>query len=101
MYFYYFLQAIRMLPKWFPSWIITLMQISQMFVGTFIVAMATYYYYYGGEKFPPGTCNTDKSSLLAGGIIYGSYLYLFVEFALKRFVFGSSEKKKKTQKKVE
>jgi elongation of very long chain fatty acids protein 6 len=102
MYFYYFLQSVRMLPKWFPSWIITIMQISQMFVGTFIVAMATYYYYYGGEKFAPGTCNTNQSSLLAGGIIYGSYLYLFVEFALKRFVFGSGEKKKKrVPKKVE
>jgi elongation of very long chain fatty acids protein 6 len=102
MYFYYFLQSVKAVPKWFPSWIITLMQISQMFVGTFIVAMAAYYYYYGGAKFAPGTCNTDQSSLFAGAIIYGSYLYLFVDFALRRFVFGAGEKKsKKPSKKSE
>jgi len=103
MYFYYFLQSIRMIPKWFPSWLITLMQISQMFVGSFIVGVTAYYCYYGGEIFAPGTCNTNKLSLLAGGIIYGSYLYLFVEFALNRFVFGAAkEKKSKTVgKKIE
>jgi hypothetical protein len=31
MYGYFALMALKILPKWFPSWIITIMQISQMF----------------------------------------------------------------------
>jgi hypothetical protein len=100
MYFYYFLQAIRYMPKWFPSWIITIMQISQMVIGTFIVCMSFYYHFYGGVKYAPGECNNTPSNLAAGGIIYASYLYLFVEFAVKRFIFGATDapKKKKTAK---
>jgi hypothetical protein len=85
MYFYYFLQAIKVIPKWFPSWLITLMQISQMIIGTAIVFSSFYYYFVGGEKYRPGECNNVPSNLAAGGIIYASYFYLFVEFAVKRF----------------
>lgn len=100
MYFYYYLQAIRCMPKWFPSWIITIMQISQMVIGTFIVCASFYFHFYGGGRYAPGACNNSPSNLAAGGIIYASYLYLFVEFAVKRFIFGVSEepKKKKTTK---
>eukprot|EP00598_Pedospumella_elongata_P000671 CAMPEP_0184966624 /NCGR_PEP_ID=MMETSP1098-20130426/241_1 /TAXON_ID=89044 /ORGANISM="Spumella elongata, Strain CCAP 955/1" /LENGTH=315 /DNA_ID=CAMNT_0027487933 /DNA_START=27 /DNA_END=974 /DNA_ORIENTATION=- len=100
MYFYYFLQAMRMMPKWFPSWIITLLQISQMIVGTFIVCASFYFHYYGGGNYAPGACNNTPSNLAAGGIIYASYLYLFVEFAVKRFIFGVQEapRKKKEEK---
>ncbi len=87
MYFYYFLQAIKAIPKWFPSWIITLMQITQMIIGTFIVGASFYYYFKGGKKYAPGECNNEPSNLAVGGIIYASYLYLFVEFAVKRFIF--------------
>eukprot|EP01038_Epipyxis_sp_PR26KG_P005476 gene5476-7581_t len=82
MYFYYFLQSIKAIPKWFPSWIVTILQISQMFVGTFIVGSSMYYYVYGGNKYGPGECNNEFSNLVAGGLIYGSYLYLFCEFAI-------------------
>jgi hypothetical protein len=99
MYFYYFLQAIKAIPKWFPSWIITLMQISQMIAGTYLVVMSMYYYKYGGGKYAPGECSNNMSNLVAGGIIYSSYLYLFVEFAVKRFVFGIVEQPKKPKKK--
>lgn len=85
MYFYYFLQTIKLMPKWFPSWIITLMQICQMIVGTMIVCASFYYYYMGGEKYQAGECNNDPSNLAVGGMIYASYLCLFVEFASKRF----------------
>jgi elongation of very long chain fatty acids protein 6 len=95
MYMYYFLQAIRAMPKWFPSWIITLLQISQMIVGTFIVCASFYFHFYGGAIYAPGACNNSPSNLAAGGIIYASYLYLFVEFAVKRFIFGGSDDKKK------
>jgi elongation of very long chain fatty acids protein 6 len=100
MYFYYYLQAIRSVPKGFPTWIITLMQISQMIIGTFIVCASFYFHFYGGKQYAPGECNNSPSNLAAGGIIYASYLYLFVEFAVKRFIFGVSEapRKKKTEK---
>eukprot|EP01039_Chlorochromonas_danica_P007901 gene7901-8716_t len=98
MYFYYCLQALKKVPKWFPSWIITLLQISQMLVGTAIVAASYYYYIFGGQRYAPGECNNKVSNLIAGGVIYGSYFYLFVEFALKRFIFA--EKKSKEVKKT-
>lgn len=105
MYFYYFLMALKVVPKWFPSWIITLMQISQMIVGTFIVGITTYYAHYGGRLYKPGECSITNLSLVTGGIIYASYLYLFVEFAVKRFVFGIKEEgdggKKKAAKKAD
>lgn len=101
MYFYYFLMSIKSIPKWFPSWIITLMQITQMVIGTFIVGISWYYYAYGGSKYGPQKCHTPLSSLIPGGIIYMSYLYLFVEFAVKRFVFGIKEEAPKKAKKVE
>lgn len=91
MYFYYFLQAMKAIPKWFPSWIITLMQISQMIIGTFIVGATTYYAHYGGKFYKVGECGITNTSLVTGGIIYASYLYLFVEFAVKRFIFGVKE----------
>lgn len=98
MYFYYFLQAIKAIPKWFPSWTITLLQISQMIIGTFIVGASYYFYIFGGAKYGPRECNNQPSNLAAGGIIYASYLYLFVEFALKRFLFGGEDKGAKKTK---
>jgi hypothetical protein len=68
MYFYFFMQAVKCIPKWFPSWIITVMQISQMIVGTFIVGACMYYYAYGGDDYKPGECRNDVSNLLAGGV---------------------------------
>lgn len=89
MYFYYFMQAVKSVPKWFPVWIITIMQISQMVGGTFLVCMGIYYHIYGGKKYPAGQCNVI-SNLVMGGVIYASYLYLFVVFAVQRFVYGES-----------
>jgi len=94
MYFYYFLMSIKAIPKWFPSWIITIMQISQMIAGTAIVCSCLYYNQYGGKIYKAGECHNDSSNLIGGGIMYGSYLYLFVEFAVKRFIFGIVEEKK-------
>jgi elongation of very long chain fatty acids protein 6 len=91
MYFYYFLQAAKLMPKWFPSWIITMMQITQMMIGTAIVCASFYFHFYGGKQYLPGQCNNTPSNLAAGGIIYASYLYLFCEFAVKRFIFGAKD----------
>jgi hypothetical protein len=88
MYLYYFLQAVRILPRWFPSWIITLLQIAQMLIGTAIVTASLYYYLYGGSKYGPGQCHNKLSNVVAGVTIYSSYLYLFIDYAFKRFVLG-------------
>jgi hypothetical protein len=89
MYTYYFGQALRVVPKWFPAYIITIMQILQMIVGT-IVCAATWYY-----KFQPQGCFLTESNMMAGAVMYASYLALFVQFALKRFIFTGASKTKK------
>ena len=89
MYFYFYMQAIKSVPKWFPTWIITFTQIAQMVAGTFIVCSCIYYHIYGGQKYAPGECN-KISNLTVGGVIYASYLFLFVQFAVGRFLFPDS-----------
>lgn len=86
MYSYYCMQALRMLPTWFPAYIITIMQILQMLVGAVIVLTSAYFYTFGGDKYAPGKCNEHPYNVLAGGLMYGSYLYLFIRFAVKRFL---------------
>lgn len=94
MYGYYCLQSLNAVPKWFPTIIITLSQIAQMFVGTGVCA-ACWYYLYSGRP-----CNNDIKSLIAGALMYGSYLYLFCDFAVRRYVFPA-KKTQKPLKKVE
>ena len=86
MYGYYCLQALQMCPKSFPAILITISQIAQMFVGTG-VCISTWYFMLKGRS-----CHNDLSNLTAGAVMYGSYLYLFVEFAVKRY--GSKKTKK-------
>ena len=79
MYGYYCLQALHICPKSFPVILITMSQIGQMFVGTF-VCVSAWYYMLSGK-----TCHNCLSNLCFGGVMYGSYLYLFVEFAVGRY----------------
>lgn len=81
MYGYYCLHALNKLPKAFPTVVITMGQIAQMFVGTF-VCISAWYHMLAGHK-----CSNDVSNLVAGAIMYTSYLYLFLEFAVKRYWF--------------
>lgn len=87
MYAYYCMQALKCVPKNFPTVLITLSQISQMFVGTFVCCSSWYFMYKGA------TCSISMTNLIAGAIMYGSYLYLFVAFAVKRFVVKPKAKK--------
>ena len=98
MYAYYALQAMKKVPKSYPAYNITFIQIAQMFGGTYIVAYAIYYRLYGNKFYEPGECGNFESNLAGGAVIYTTYLYLFVEFAFKRFLPG---KKKKSEKKLE
>lgn len=88
MYGYYCLQALNVCPKSFPAYLITLSQIAQMFIGTFVCCSAWYYALNGR------TCHNDRSNLIAGGLMYASYLYLFCDFAVRRYVFKKPRGKK-------
>lgn len=87
MYGYYCLQALNVCPKSFPAILITLSQIAQMFIGTG-VCISCWYYMFSGRS-----CSNDIQNLYAGAIMYGSYLYLFVDFAVRRYASPKSSKK--------
>jgi elongation of very long chain fatty acids protein 6 len=91
MYGYYCLQALNMCPKSFPTVLITMSQIAQMFVGTG-VCISSWYFMLKGR-----TCHNEISNLIAGALMYGSYLYLFTEFALRRFGGAKSGKSSKVK----
>lgn len=90
MYGYYGLMAAKLKPKWLKAQFITVAQISQMVVGVTLTGMNFYYYLTDKD----GTCNVGPPMLWAGSIMYGSYLCLFLQFFLERFVWS----KKKTKK---
>ena len=90
MYGYYFLKALKMCPKSFPAVLITLCQIAQMFVGTGVCCSAWYFTFFSKKS-----CHNDMSNLIAGALMYASYLYLFLEFAMKRYVMKSPARSSK------
>lgn len=90
MYFYYFLMAVKLKPKWFNSMYITVLQISQMVVGV-TVTIASFVNAY---TFGP-TCNVKTENNIAAFIMYGSYLMLFLQFFLKRYSVKKVKKPKK------
>jgi len=92
MYGYYCLQALKLCPKSFPAHLITISQIFQMFVGTGVCISAWYF------KLSGNNCSNDMSNLLAGAGMYGSYLYLFCDFAFKRYKPGKKNVKKGEKK---
>ena len=93
MYGYFCLQTINKVPKNFPTYVITICQISQMFIGTFVCISCWYYYSYTTEP-----CHNDFTNLVAGGLMYGSYLYLFVKFAVTRFLLPPPKPSKESKK---
>mmetsp|Transcript_55380 Transcript_55380/g.82396 ORF Transcript_55380/g.82396 Transcript_55380/m.82396 type:complete len:246 (+) Transcript_55380:331-1068(+) len=94
MYGYYFLMAIKSKPKWMNAMVITVMQIAQMVVG--VVVMCLTYYFSTQES--SDTCNVNQENNLAAFLMYGSYLFLFLEFFLKKYF---TVRTKKIEKKVE
>lgn len=94
MYLYYFLMAVKVKPKWFNSVYITVSQISQMVVGVTIMVL--------GFILPPGfagECAISTENNVAGLIMYGSYLILFVEFFVQRYQVKGGKSKSKSLKK--
>jgi elongation of very long chain fatty acids protein 6 len=88
MYGYYFLTAMRLKPKWFNPMIITAFQISQMVVGVAVTCVA--FYFYQTEKHitnsigEPG-CQLKAENNTAAFVMYGSYLFLFLQFFIGRY----------------
>lgn len=87
MYLYYFLTSVGYRPTW-AKWL-TMAQISQMIVGTFINVYWIYLYING----IPCSCQNPNLLLWACGIMYGSYLYLFCDFYFKKYNTKSDKKK--------
>lgn len=91
MYFYYFLMAVRLKPKCLPPMMITVAQISQMVVGVAVTLMAFYFY-----KTEP-SCFVRAENNAAAFLMYGSYLALFLQFFIGRYIqpkvtIGSTKK---------
>ena len=79
MYGYYCLMNLKMKPKWLSPIYITVMQIAQMVVGVYIQLYSSYHYL-TYEDSP-----MNAQNLVAGGLMYLSYLGLFVKFAFDRY----------------
>lgn len=93
MYGYFMMQALRCVPKGFPAYLITIAQIAQMLVGT-TICIFSWYYVYTSEN-----CSNDHNNLIAGALMYGSYLYLFCDFAVRRFLVKAPKSDKPSRKK--
>ncbi len=80
MYGYYCLMVLKMKPKWMRPLFITICQISQMIVGTFVQIISFYKYY------TDNNCSgLNKNNIILGGMMYLSYFVLFTKFAFDRY----------------
>ena len=79
--------AVHMKPDWLAPGLITMAQISQMLVGTTLCVLTGIQLYKGNSE-----CDVRKENVVAGCVMYGSYLYLFCEFAVKRFIIAPRRK---------
>lgn len=79
MYAYYALKSINICPSWFPSYILTYLQILQMIIGGSI-CLSNWYYYIFTQN-----CYSHLYNLILLSFIYFTYLLLFVDFFNKRY----------------
>lgn len=86
MYGYYFLMAVKLKPKWFNPIVVTIAQISQMFVGVSVTLIG--FYYYKNDS----NCFIQRENNVAAFIMYGSYLFLFLQFFIARYFKNTSIK---------
>ena len=80
MYGYYCLMIMKMKPKWIKPAFITMCQILQMIVGSF-VQLSSLYYHYNDNK----CSGLNKNNIILGGLMYLSYFGLFTKFAIDRY----------------
>ena len=87
MYTYYTFKAMGYhLPRWLAM-TITLMQLSQMFVGSFLIMTAYYYVYIAKVE-----CHVTPLNITVAGIKYISYAILFVRFFVQAYLSNKSTK---------
>ena len=67
--------------------LITLMQISQMFVGIWVLVKN---YHYGNREDSEICCNS-RLNALAGTLMYASYAFLFIIFAFRRYCCSTAK----------
>ena len=84
MYFYYLLTALGYKPFW--AFFVTIIQISQMVVGTTVCLYGML------MKFNSHGCSVTDTNHLAGVTIYVSYFLLFMRFFMMRFYPGAYAK---------
>eukprot|EP00550_Attheya_septentrionalis_P006343 CAMPEP_0198281718 /NCGR_PEP_ID=MMETSP1449-20131203/1614_1 /TAXON_ID=420275 /ORGANISM="Attheya septentrionalis, Strain CCMP2084" /LENGTH=293 /DNA_ID=CAMNT_0043977619 /DNA_START=64 /DNA_END=945 /DNA_ORIENTATION=+ len=94
MYGYYFLMAMKLRPKWFNPIIITAFQISQMIIGVAVTVIG--FYYYSTDE----TCKIESENNTAAFVMYGSYLFLFMQFFIGRYFKGKVQVVKPIKKTV-
>lgn len=87
MYGYYCLMNLKMKPKWLSPIYITIMQITQMILGVTIQLYSSFHYLTNSDS------PMNAGNLIGGGLMYLSYLGLFINFAYNRY----SVKKKHNQ----
>ncbi|GMH95757.1 hypothetical protein TrVE_jg12739 [Triparma verrucosa] len=80
MYCYYGLTAARCRPKMWRPYTVTVAQLSQMIVGVIssLLSLSAYLSHLSSSK----KCHVNRSNLIAGGLMYSSYLFLFAKFAV-------------------
>ncbi len=93
MYFYYAMKALHMWPKFIPSWLITILQLSQM-VGGIAVCYLTKVYRDSGVP-----CAISETSYQTGIIMYFSYFLLFLQILFKLLSAKPAKKKTNSTKK--
>ena len=87
MYGYYWLMAIKMKPTWMNAKFITTAQLSQMVVGVLVTLSGLYY------NATDNTCHIEKDNIIAGCVMYGSYLFLFAQFFVGRYMIKTKRVK--------
>lgn len=88
MYGYYFLMTIKAKPKWMNAVFITVAQIAQMVVGVATAVMSFYFFVTSEDE---RSCEITKSNLVSAFLMYGSYLFLFLQFFVKRYLLGNKK----------
>jgi elongation of very long chain fatty acids protein 6 len=96
MYFYYFLMAVHLKPKFINAAYITIAQILQMIVGVSVTAVGSYLLWFDKEvaslKGTEDACFLKPENVISVLVVYGSYLFLFLQFFVRRYLSNSSKR---------
>ena len=83
MYYYYYLTSLGYKQIWWAS-IVTILQISQMFIGI-CICLIVYYYQSSYSPYKEG-CDVSTENLWAAFLMYSSYFMLFISFAIEKYI---------------